>query len=551
MSNQFDAVIVGSGFGGSVVAYRLAEAGMRVRLLERGKAYPPGSFPRSPAGMSTNFWDPSDGMFGLYSVWSFKGIDALVSAGLGGGSLIYANVLLRKDRGWFEEDGWQWPVNAETLDPHYDAVEKIMKPQRYPLDYSEHYATWKTRTMKQVAGALGMSFETPPLAVTFGNDEHHPVPGQVIVEEHRNYHDADRLSCVLVGECNVGCNSGSKNSLDYTYISAAQRAKANISILSEVKAFRPLPNGGYEIDYVVHHPEKEGDARKEKKKITADRLILSAGALGTPYLLLSNRGSFPAFNRHLGTKFCGNGDLLGFMLKCTDPKTGLRYKVNASRAPVITGSLRADTPDRRGFYIQDGGNPEFLNWLIEATEVPGALKRGGKFVWDRLMSRIIPHRRTEISREIRALFGDCDLASSTFPVLGMGRDVADGNFTLGRHKILELDWSMKTSKKYFDSLRGKMKEMAKLIHADFQTNPTWYLKRVVTVHPLGGAPMGHDPSDGFVDSFGKVFGYEGLYVADGSVMPGPVGPNPSLTIAAMADRTAEHILKTWTRRGPT
>lgn len=552
MSEHFDAVVVGSGFGGSVVACRLAEAGMSVCLLERGKAYPPGSFPRSPAGMRTNFWDPSEGLFGMYSVWAFSGINALVSSGLGGGSLIYANVLLRKDEKWFEEDGKPWPVQLEDLDGHYTAVERMMNVQQYPIDHSPYNTTWKTQAFKQAAQTLGLTFQTPPLAVTFGNHPDRPVPGQLITEEHENYHRAQRFTCMLVGECDVGCNYGSKNTLDYTYISAAQRAKADIRVLSEVKAFRPRPGGGYEIEYVKHDPQSEGRKRKTelpRTKITADRLIMSAGTLGSSYLMLRNRAAFPAFNKNLGTRFCGNGDLLGFLLRCTDPKTAVRHNINPSRAPVITAALRAkDTlddrsVDRRGYYIEDGGHPEFVNWLIEFSQVPGLVTRALKFGWMRVRSMLTHDPRTNISKSLSALFGDCDLAASSFPILGMGRDIADGNLTV-KKEFLELDWKINRSQHYFDGLRSKMKELAKFLSADFQDNPIWYLKRVVTVHPLGGCPMGATPEDGFVDSYGQVFGYEGLYVADGSVMPGPVGANPSLTIAAMAERTAQRIIDT-------
>ena len=158
---HFDAVIVGSGFGGSVMAYRLAEAGLRVCLLERGKAYPPGSFPRSPYRMRTNFWDPSDGLHGLYNFWGFRGLDALVSSGLGGGSLIYANVLLRKDEKWFvKEDvlngGYEyWPVTRAELDPHYDRVERMLRPQRYPFDLPPYDETSKTRAFRTATERLG------------------------------------------------------------------------------------------------------------------------------------------------------------------------------------------------------------------------------------------------------------------------------------------------------------------------------------------------------------------------------------------------------------
>ena len=125
MSEHFDAVVGGSGFGGSVMACRLAEAGLRVCVLERGKAYPPGSFPRAPHEMKANFWDPSAGLYGLFNLWSFPGAGALVSSALGGGSHIYANVLIRKDERWFEDMGRPWPVTRADLDPHYDVSSAV------------------------------------------------------------------------------------------------------------------------------------------------------------------------------------------------------------------------------------------------------------------------------------------------------------------------------------------------------------------------------------------------------------------------------------------
>jgi cholesterol oxidase len=123
---HFDAIVIGSGFGGSVTAYRLAEAGLSVCVLERGKPYPPNSFPRSPHRMKNNFWDPSEGLYGMYNIWSFSGLGAVVCSGLGGGSLIYANVMIRKDERWFVKENLKaggleyWPVTRKDLDPHYD-----------------------------------------------------------------------------------------------------------------------------------------------------------------------------------------------------------------------------------------------------------------------------------------------------------------------------------------------------------------------------------------------------------------------------------------------
>src|SRR5215218_7086893 len=188
---HFDAVVIGSGFGGSVMAYRLAEADLRVCLLERGKPYPPGSFPRSPYRMRRNFWDPSEGLHGLYNFWGFRGMDALV----------YANVLIRKDEKWFvKEDvsngGYEyWPVTRDDLDPHYDAVEGMLSPQKYPFDQPPYDETPKTRAFRLAAKRRGLEPFLPNLAVTFANKDETPVPGEPIREEHPNLHGRTRYTC--------------------------------------------------------------------------------------------------------------------------------------------------------------------------------------------------------------------------------------------------------------------------------------------------------------------------------------------------------------------
>ncbi|MGH2510047.1 MAG: GMC family oxidoreductase, partial [Ktedonobacteraceae bacterium] len=129
-----------------------------------------------------------------------------------------------------------------------------------------------------------------------------------------------------------------------------------------------------------------------------------------------------------------------------------------------------------------------------------------------------------------------------FLMLGMGRDIPNGCMTL-HDGVLQLDWIKKKSGAYFDSVREKMKEIAHVLGAEYMDDPLWYFKRVISAHPLGGCPMGRNRNEGVVDSYGRVFNYPDLYIADGSVMPGPVGANPSLTIAALAERFAERIIE--------
>jgi cholesterol oxidase len=567
-AEHFDAVVVGSGFGGSVTAYRLAEAGHSVCLLERGKPFPPNSFPRSPLGMKSQFWDPSAGGHGMFNMWSFDNIDAICASGLGGGSLIYANVLLRKDEDWFvkEEPGkgsWKdgyeyWPVTRADLDPHYDRVERMMNVQKYPLDQDPYDKTLKTLAFRDAARKLGHDWNLVNLAVTFANDGDPPLVGEPIKEDRPNIHGRTRLTCKLTGECDLGCNHGSKNTLDYTYITAAWHAGADIRTRHEVRGFGPREGGGYELSYVVHDAANEGretdTAKLDKHTITCDRLILSAGTLGTTYLLLKNRSAFPQLSPMLGQRFSGNGDLLTFARHCLKEVDGKRVPnvMDSAHAPVITSAIRVadelDGGDGRGFYLEDAGQPEFVSWMLQLLDAPRSVFN---LIPDlpKLAGNFLTHKDTDIANEIVDVLGDCAESAGFLPLLGMGRDIPEGVMHL-ENGGLQVDWKKNgCSKPYFERVRNVSKAVAEEIGGTFLDNPIWLLSRVVTVHALGGAPMGRDDREGVVDAYGRVFNYPGLHIADGSVMPGPVGPNPSLTIAGLADRFADAILEDM--KGPT
>jgi cholesterol oxidase len=544
---HFDAIVVGSGFGGAVTTYRLAEAGMSVCLLERGKAYPPGSFPRSPWEMARNFWDPSEGLHGLFDVWSFRGLGGIVASGLGGGSLLWSNVVLRKDRSTFvrEEDEY-WPITYDDLEPHYERHEQMLRATPYPFSEPPYDRTYKTRAMEHAAGALGLEWFLPPLAVAFAPGHALPRPGEPIVGEE-NLHGRTRLTCLLCGECNIGCNYGSKNTVDFNYLSlAALRHGADIRTRCEVKSFAPRPGGGFTVDYVDHSEATEHEPRAgdlPRHPLTADRLILAAGSFGTTYLLLKNHGAFPGLSSRLGTQFCGNGDLLTLALRAR--MNGKPRVVDAGYGPAITSTVRvkdaAEGGPGRAYYIQDGGHPQLVNWIVEASFQLAVLRRGLR-VLSRLVKKLLRlDRRSDIGREIAAFF-DSDLTATSIPLFSMGRDLPNGTMRLTDEGWLDVDWRKRKGDPPFDDIRATARRMADALDAKFMDNPPWHLSRVVTVHPVGGCPMGRDETEGVVDSFGRVFGYPGLYIADGSVLPGPVGANPSTTIAALAHRFAEQAI---------
>jgi cholesterol oxidase len=556
-----DVVVVGSGFGGSVSAYRFAEAGQSVVLLERGRPYPPNSFARGPADIARNFWDPSEGLQGLFDIWSFRNADGIVSSGLGGGSLIYANVLLRKDEDWFVRDsplpggGFEnWPVSRKDLDPHYDRVEQMLQPQRYPFGRPPYDGTRKTQAMRLAAEKLGLEWQLPPLAVSFApQPDGIPVPGAPIPEpSYGNLHGFPRRTCRMCGECDLGCNDGAKNSLDHTYLSAAKHHGADLRDRCEVRSFAPLAGGGYVVTYVVHDPADEGRPTPTDdlpiRRITCKRLVLAAGAFGTTLLLLRNRAAFPGLSSALGTRFSGNGDRIGLALRARHEDGSIR-RLDGSFGSVITSAIRV--PDEvdggahgdRGFYIQDAGYPVFLDWLAELTQARGAVRRTLDFVVDRVRAAF-GDADTNVSTEISDVLGSGDFSAGTLPLLAMGREVPDGVLFLDKTGRLDLRWDTDTSRKYSDSVTSTMRNIADALGADFRDSPFKLTQRVITVHPVGGSPMGKSVADGVIDSHGEVFGFPGLYVADGSAMPGPIGPNPSLTIAAFADRLSDHALET-------
>jgi cholesterol oxidase len=510
---RFDVAVVGSGFGGSVVACRLAQAGAEVVVLERGQPWPPGSFPRTPREWRGALWDPWHGRHGLFEYHRFDGIDALTASGVGGGSLIYANVMLRKDATTFAADGL--PIEPGELNAEYAAVEAMQRPERYP--WAER--TPKTAGLLAAAELAGLEGERPPLAVAFGRR-----PGEPFDDGAGNLHGAPRESCRLCGACDIGCQFGSKHTVDFTYLSAAVRAGARVRSCCEATTLDRV-DGGWRLRYRQHLPARAGHPEhlldpvaQEARELVAERVVLAAGTFGSTGLLLRNRLALPGLSPRLGRGFSGNGDLLMFLRgadRYLDPATG----------PVITAMARvadAQSPSGRGFLVQDAGAPSFSEWLWQALELPGDL-------WRAL-------RRRSASE----LFGTARSSAAMLPLLGMGRDVPGGRMQL-RGDRLALTWKGTASHAYFEALEETAQRMGEALGGRV-IRLGGRFARLLTVHPLGGCAMARDRAGGVVDPYGRVFGSEGLYVADGSILPGPVGVNPSMTIAALAERIAGRMV---------
>lgn len=523
----FDVVVVGSGFGGAVSAYRYAEAGLSVLLLERGKPYPPGSFPRTPREFSEAFWDPSKGLYGLFHIHFSKHLGAVMASGLGGGSLVYAGVTARPDEKTLAKLASRTGsgVLFDGLDQHFDRAEKRLAAMPVPFHLPGYEGVERMRAFDEAAARLGPShrvtFQPAPLAMAFSDGK--PLR-QKFGDRHGNLHHAERYTCKLCAECIFGCNEGSKHSLDYTYLSDAARLGAEIRTLAEVRTLQPnLKGGGYLVGYLDHSNE-QGPAMRH---VVGKRLVLAAGAPNSVYLLMKNREHFKGLSPRLGEGFSGNGDLLAFVAM---GKRSLRPEVG----PVITSMLSNET-----FSIQDVGYPTFLMWLIAGMD---SLSWGNRFSRAVLRRNFLPGK-TNYGSELSRFLDSGTATDRSAPICSMGHETPNGRLFLDEEGRLELDWSRKDSEQYFRALRSAMADIAKAWGGRKVDLIDFFKNKMTTVHPIGGVPVGTDPSSGVVDGNGEVFGYPDFFVADGSLLSGTVGINPSLTIAALADRIAQRSIE--------
>jgi cholesterol oxidase len=545
MQPHYDAIVVGSGYGGAIAASRLARArradGSRlsVCLLERGEELQPGEYPDEPlaaaAAMQFDLPDKHLGREGaLYDFRVNDELNAFVGCGLGGGSLVNANVALAPDERVFADGAWPAGLRADVagrLQRGFAHAREMLKPAPYPADRP---APQKLEVLAQMSAGIGTATSRPPINVHFG------APGV-------NHVGVFQLPCTDCGDCVSGCNEAAKNTLLMNYLPDAVNHGAQIFTGIGVRAVeRDAATGRWKVFYRVLDSGAEKFGAPETF-VTADRVFLGAGALGSTEILLRSRARGLALSDRLGHGFTGNGDVLAFAYN-GDPEVhpvGFAARPPADErrvGPCITGlvDLRA-TPDfERGMVIEDGSFPAAL-----APALPALMAAGAKVGAVPPGSQLGPEK---LAREaegmlLGAYHGAVDHSEV---LLVMSHDDAGGRLALEDDR-LRIRWPGLSEEATFARVHERLAQGAKAIDAALVKNPMWTEllgRRLVTVHPLGGCGMGESAAAGVVDHAGRVFAgtagatvHDGLYVCDGAVMPRALGVNPLLTISAVAERT--------------
>jgi len=519
MEGAYDAVVVGSGFGGGITACRLAQRGWRVCVLERGRRFGPGDFPDRPAQAPRMFWHPWHNPGGMFDLRIMRDVAVLTGTGVGGGSLVYANVQLRPPRELFDDPAWPAAIGYDQLDPYYERTEEALEPRETPA--SPPLA--KIRAFDAMAANASQAPTRLPIAVHFGDPRRHPFSGVA------------QQGCTNLGRCDIGCPRNARNTVDITYIARAEAHGTEVYPLHEVLKIHPpgQTGGDWRVEYRDLQYRIEGE-------VSAPVLVLAAGSLGTTRLLLKNRRRLPKLSDTLGSRFSGNGDALALAL---DPRAEEVAGAKTEFGPTMTS--RIDYTAQRGFMVADGGLPGNFGFLLQIVRGVRAITGLGRVVLAvknvaariGFSDRYVTHRNLTLNKRMTPI-GD------SLIFLMIGRDAAKGRMRLTPlFGCFDIRWKKSDSAELFEAMRRTAGELAEAAGAtSFFALDAGPLGKFITVHPLGGCPMADDPAAGVVDDAGKVHGYDGLYILDGSIVPTAIGVNPSKTIAALAERGVERLL---------
>jgi len=516
---DYDFAIVGSGFGGSVAALRLAEKGHSVAVLEMGKRWHTEELPRTNWNLRKSIWRPGLGLYGTLQLTVLRDVFFLHGCGVGGGSLVYANTLLVPPDDVFRDPQWVGIDWKEALRPHYDTALRMLGAVPSPVIMEAD------RMLEEVAGEMGhgSTFRRATVGVYFGE------PGVRAADPYFGGEGPDRAGCTLCGGCMIGCRYGAKNTLDKNYLWLAEKRGARVFPESRVVDVRPRDGAGFELTV-----ERSTGWLHRRSALRARGVVIAAGSFGSVELLMrcKERGSLPKLSEALGHYVRTNSEtLLGVRSRRrdVDHSRGIAITSGAdvddkTHAELVRFSAGSDALAALATVLTPGGPPwpRWARWVLEvvrhplrflATLVPfGSSKRGVVLL---VMQPVDSHMRYVMRRRwwwpfARRLDSDRGSAKPVPVYLPIANAVAE--------------------------------RMAEKIDGAAQSGIVEVLlNRATTAHILGGCPIGTSAETGVVDTACRVFGYEGLYVVDGSVVPANLGVNPSLTITAIAEHAMAHV----------
>ena len=514
MKFDYDYIIIGSGFGGSVSALRLSEKGYKVLVIEKGKWYKAQDFPKTNWNLKKWLWMPALRFFGIMKLTIFRHIAVISGTGVGGGSLVYANTLPVPKKAFYTTGSWSKLADWESeLRPFYRQALKMLGAVPNPKLFDGDLA------LKQMAKEMGRKdyFEAPDVAVYFGKE------GETLKDPYFEGKGPDRTGCIFCGGCMTGCRHNAKNTLDKNYLFLAQ--KNGTEILAENEVFDVQNSGdGYKV-----FTKSSTSFFPKNKKISAKGVIFSGGVLGTVKLLLKlKNSSLPQLSDKVGDDIRTNNETL-ISVSTKDREKDL------SKGVAIGSILHTDDNSHLEIvrYSRGSGFWKLLhlpmatgkNMAMRIFHIFGQLVTS-PVSWFKTYFINSWSRSTTVLLFMQSIDSTLKLKRNMFGWLSSG-------VSTGKKPTSEIPESKELTKRYSKIINGKATSFALESLAGIPT----------TAHILGGAVMGGKASEGVINSRNEVFNYKGLYVIDGSMISANPGVNPSLSITAIAERAMSFIPK--------
>jgi cholesterol oxidase len=538
LASHYEVIIIGSGYGGSIAASRLSRAGKRVCLLERGRELQPGQYPnrakevRQELQVDSPRWHTgkSDA---LYDIRLNPEIGVFVGCGLGGTSLVNANVSIRPSPEVFLQDTWPKALHHDPkLEEGFRLAEEMLLPERAPRQPTLS----KRDTLQRASEAFGdTAFQEVALNINFSRSG-------------KNHVGVQEEPCVNCGDCITGCNHRAKKTLLMNYLPDAVTHGAKIFCQIQVR-YVARDEQRWRVVYSLNEP---GSLSQEERTLTADMVIVAAGTLGSTEILLRSKKMGLSLSDMLGKKFSGNGDVLGFSYNGEPPVNGVGFgehhpKGREPVGPCISSAidLRRGRPLKRQLLIEEGAIPGSL-----ATFLPEELSALAKFLGKDTDHGVVDSIKEAMRRAESFVMGAYRGAVyRTLTYLVMGHDGQSGDMILDeKTDRLRIRWPGLEKQEYFREVEQSLIAATTKLGGTFVPDPLSSKvlgQRLMTVHPLGGCAMADDVSGGVVNHRGQVFCGEGdkvfesLLVLDGSIIPTALGVNPLLTISALAERACQ------------